>query len=188
MRPLRASRLTVAVLALAALAACKSLGRPDVPHPLNGAARRLCCNLYYEKTTISDVNYQVGTKIPFGTPVHIERVRSDSVEFTPEGHPTITLEYKYGAKAVPFEAYLGRLFVENDPHKDLRKVPAKRVSAIEEGRLEQGMTKPQVMMTRGIPPGHRTPSLDASIWTYWQNRWDTIAVYFAGDKVERIGH
>jgi len=36
--------------------------RPDVPSPLNGAARRLCCNLYYEKPTISDVNYQVGSQ------------------------------------------------------------------------------------------------------------------------------
>jgi hypothetical protein len=186
LRPL--SRLLVLVGALVAAAACDRMRPAEVPSPLNGAARYLCCNLYYEKPTISDVGYQVGMKIPFGTRVHIEHVRKDRIEFTPEGHPTITLEYKYGEKIVPFETYLAELLLESDPHRELRKVPAKRVAAIEQGLVEQGMTKPQVKMARGIPPFHRTPSPDSPTWTYWNTRWDTMAVYFAGDKVERVQH
>ena len=182
------SRLLVLVAALVTAAACDRMRPAEVPHPLNGAARFLCCNLYYEKPEISDVAYQVGTKIPFGTRVHIERVRKDRIEFTPEGHPTITLDYKYGDKTVPFETYLSHLLLESDPHRELRKVPAKRVTAIEQGLVEQGMTKAQVKMARGLPPFHRTPSLDSPTWTYWQTRWDTMAVYFAGDKVERVQH
>jgi hypothetical protein len=183
------SRVLVLALALAAAAACDRMRpSPEVPNPLNGATRYLCCNLYYEKPTISDVAYQVGTKIPFGTRVHVEHVRKDRVEFTPEGHPTITVEYKYGDKAVPFDTYLSLLLVEDDPHRTLRKVPAKRLEAIEQGRIEPGMTKAQVKMARGIPPFHKTPSLDSPTWTYWQTRWDTMAVYFAGDKVERVAH
>src|SRR5262249_7111941 len=73
--PRPVSRTLVLVLALAASAACDRLRpAPEVPNPLNGATRYLCCNLYYEKTTISDVAYQVGTKIPFGTRVHVEHV------------------------------------------------------------------------------------------------------------------
>lgn len=180
-----AVRFTFTLVALVVATACKG---PEVASPLNGTTRFLCCNLYYEKPKINDTAYQVGTRIPFGTRVHIEHVRRDSVEFTPEGHPTITLVYKEGAKAVPFESYLDRLLVEKDPRGALRKVPAKRLDAIEKGRLEQGMTKEQVLMARGIPPAHRTPSLESPTWTYWQNRWDTIAVYFSGDRVERIAH
>jgi hypothetical protein len=174
------------LVALVALAACDRMRPAEVPHPLNGATRYLCCNLYYEKPEISDVAYQVGTKIPFGTRVRIERVRRDRAEITPEGHPTITVEYKYGEKTVPFETYLNYLLVEADPHRELRKVPAKRVTAIEQGLIEPGMTKAQVKMARGLPPFHRTPSLESPTWTYWNTRWNTIAVYFVGDKVERV--
>jgi hypothetical protein len=178
----------LAVLAATALAACKGgLRSPEVPHPLNGATRYLCCNLYYEKTDVTDVAYQVGTKIPFGTRVRIERVRRNEVEFTPEGHPTITVAYKYGDKTMPFETYLDRLLPETDPRRELRKVPAKRVTAIEQGVVEQGMTKAQVKMARGLPPAHRTPSLESPTWTYWNTRWDTMVVYFNGEKVDRIG-
>lgn len=184
----RTDVLCVAGLLLATLTAgCKGGMRgPEVAHPLTGTTRYLCCNLYYEKTKTTDVGYQIGTKVPFGTRVHVERVRRDSVELTPEGHPTITLLYKHGDRAVPFDTYLDRLLVENDPRGRLRKVAAKRVDAIERGAVEKGMTRDQVLMSRGIPPAHRTPDLESPTWTYWQNRWDTLVVYFVGDKVDRI--
>jgi hypothetical protein len=177
-------RLIGGLLAAVAFAAC--IKGPAVQHPLNGATRYLCCNLYYDKDKTTDANWQAGIKVPFGTPVHIDQVRRDSIEFTPEGHPTITLSYKYGDKAVPFETYFEQLLVENDPHAKLKRVPAKRVEAIERGQIEKGMTKEQVLLARGIPPGNRTPSLDSPTWTYWRNRWDTMTVYFVGDKVERV--
>lgn len=174
------------ILAAALLgSACKG---PEVAHPYTGTTRYLGCNLWYEKPKITDVAWQVGTKIPFGTRVRVDHVWRNAIEFTPEGHPPITLSYKYGDKAVPFDTYLGELLPDGDPRAKLRKVPAKRVQAIEQGLIEAGMTKDQVLMTRGIPPAHRTPSLDSPTWTYWQNRWDSLVVYFVGDKVDRTGH
>jgi hypothetical protein len=174
-----------AAAALASVFGCKG---PEIASPMTGQTRYLCCNLYYEKTKTTDLGAQVGTKIPFGTRVHVDRVYRDAIDFTPEGHPTISVAYKYGDKAVPFDRYVDELLVDGDPRTKLRKVPAKRVDAIETGRVEAGMTKDQVLMARGIPPAHRTPSLDSPTWTYWQNRWDTMVVYFTGDKVDRIGH
>ena len=180
---LRVSTALVFVVA----AGCKGgLRGPEVPHPLSGATRYLCCNLYYEKDKASDVWYQVGTKVPFGTRVHVERVRRDSIDITPEGHPTITLVYKHGDRAIPFDTYLERLLPESDPRRSLKKVPAKRVEVMERGAVEKGMSRDQVLMSRGIPPGHRTPDLASPTWTYWQNRWDTLVVYFVGDKVDRV--
>jgi hypothetical protein len=53
--------------------------------------------------------------------------------------------------------------------------------AIKEGRLVVGMSKPAVIMSRGYPPEHRTPSLDVSPWVYWEARFRTKAVYFGED-------
>jgi len=185
MRRARFSHLACALLAMTAIGCMK---KAEVAHPFTGTTRYLCCNLYYDKAKTTDAAYQVGTKIPFGTRVYVEHVRRNSIEFTAEGHPTITLAYTHGDKAVPFDTYLDQLLVEQDPRGKLRKVPAKRIDAIEHGRVEKGMTREQVLMTRGIPPAHRTPSLDSPTWTYWQNRWDSMVVYFVGDKVDRIGH
>jgi len=178
---------TLCAVLITTMAACKGAFRgPEVAHPMSGTTRYLCCNLYYDKAKATDIGWQAGTKVPFGTRVHVERVRRDSVEFTPEGHPTITLVYKHGDRVVPFDTYLERLLVETDPRGRLRKVPAKRVEAIERGGIEKGMTRDQVLMARGIPPAHRTPDLESPTWTYWQNRWDTLVVYFVGDRVDRI--
>jgi hypothetical protein len=190
MRRSRTLHLAAVLLGALALAACKggvgSIGSPEIPHPLSGATKRLCCNLYYEKAKINDGAFQVGHKIPFGTRVRIERVRRDAVEFTPEGHPTITLVYGYGDRAVPFDAYLDRLFVDHDPRGRLRKAGRKRIDAIENGVVDIGMSKDQVLMSRGIPPAHRTPSLESPTWMYWRNKRDTMVVYFVNDRVERI--
>jgi hypothetical protein len=155
----------VSALLIIGIAGCKGGMRgPEVAHPMTGTTRYLCCNLYYEKTKTNDTNYQVGTKVPFGTKVFVDRVRRDSVDFTPEGQPTITLIYKQGDRNVPFDSYLDRLFVDRDPRGQLRKVKRERVEAIERGTIEKGMTREQVMMARGIPPaphaGPRPPTLD----------------------------
>jgi hypothetical protein len=183
MRRLDILHLSCAVLLALTLAACRG---PEVPHAMTGTTRYLCCNFYYERTKVNDAAWQVGTKVPLGTRVRIERVRRGSIDFTPEGYPTITLVYKYSARSLPFDAYLDRLFVEHDPRARLRKLSAKRVGVIENGIVEQGMTKDQVLMARGIPPAHRTPSLESPMWTYWRNKWDTMEVYFVNDKVERV--
>ena len=175
--------LALGALALGLVAACKG---PAVPNPLNGQTRYLCCNLHYEKPHISDVNFQQGALIPFGTQVRILEVRGDSVKFEAAGNPPIQLDLRYGRKFIGFDQYLDRVFVTTDPRTHLKKVPAKVVKLIEQGSVEPGMTREQVLMALGYPPAHRTPNLDAPEWHYWQNRWHQFVVYFDGDKVSRI--
>ncbi len=184
---------TLVVLATLALAvACKG---PVVPHPMTGESRYLCCNMHYEKTEITDANYLRGATIPFGTRVQILEVRKSAVKFQPEGHPPITLVLRQGRKMLGMDQYLARIFVREDPHAKLPR-PAKGAKGapdtekirknIEQGVVEAGMTKDQVLMAVGYPPAHRTPSLDASAWTYWSNRWESFQVYFDGDRVSRV--
>jgi hypothetical protein len=184
-----------ATLALAALlAACKG---PAVPHPMTSETRYLCCNMHYEKPEISDVNYLKGTLIPFGTRVQVLEVRKNSVKFQATGQPPIVLVLKYGKDAISMDQYLEQIFLKEDPHaklpragKDKKQAGAaeKTRKLIEDGVVEPGMTREQVIMAIGYPPLHRTPSLSSPSWTYWANRWVTFIVYFDGDKVSRVQH
>ena len=197
----------VAIVLAAALAfACKG---PTVPHPMTGESRYTCCNIHYEKPEINDANYQKGTLIPFGTPVRILEVRKNAVKFQPQGHPPIVLQLRYAKDTISMDQYLQRMFPRDDPRLKLRTpaatapaprgkkgakaAPARESRAdettrkdIENGIVDVGMTKDQVIMALGYPPAHRTPSLDAPMWTYWANRWATFEVYFDGDRVSRV--
>ena len=197
----------LAVLVATLLAACK--GAP-VPNPLTGQSRYLCCNMFYEKPKITDVNYQRGTMIPFGTQVQILEVYRSAVKFQAQGHPPIELQLRYGKKELGMEQYLDRIFLAEDPHARLPKVPAATTrsgkgkghastatakereqvqqitEAITQARVEAGMTRDEVLMAVGYPPANKTPSLDSPTWTYWANRWQTFIVRFDGDKVSSV--
>jgi hypothetical protein len=194
--------LVAGALLVTAAPGCKG---PSVPHPLNNEYRYLCCNTHYEKPEITDVNYQRGAIIPYGTRVQILEVGSKRVKFQPTGHPPITLTLRHGKNVLTMDQYLDRLFLAEDPREKLRPVavrpsgkgkksagkaaaesPSKTIKLIDQGIVEEGMTREQVLMSLGYPPAHRTPSLDAPMWTYWANRWATFEVYFEGDKVVRV--
>lgn len=195
-----AAALALPLLALTA--ACKG---PVVPSPLTGESRYTCCNMHYEKPEITDVNYQRGVLLPFGTRVQIVEVRKASAKFQAEGHPPITLVMRQGKGILTMDQYLDRIFLTEDPRLRLRSkaaaptkgrkgakatrtfgTPAAVVTAIEQSTVEVGMTRDQVLMSLGYPPPHRTPSLESPTWVYWMNRWETFSVNFDGDKVASV--
>jgi len=178
----RAPFRLVALAATVTLAACQG---PTVPSPLVGQTRYTCCNMHYEHPEISDANYQVGTLIPMGTRVQILKVGNDSITFQPAGGSPMSLEVRYG-KGTSIDEYLARWFPTTDPHTALDKVPVKRRKLIEQGSVESGMTRQEVLMALGYPPSHRTPSLTQNDWHFWQNRWHQYVVFFDGDKVDRV--
>ena len=47
------------------------------------------------------------------------------------------------------------------------------------------MTREQVVMARGFPPGHKTPSLDADIWTYWTSRHGSQTIVFTNGVLSK---
>lgn len=177
------SRFTVLSCLLLFAAACPS----ELPHPAVDATRHLCCNLRYERTTISDVNYQRGTLIPYGTPVRITRVTRKGVVFEAPGYPPITLLFRYGRRVLTLDDYLERVLQRQDPRPEVARRPLPIREAITQGRVVPGMTRADVLHAIGHPPVHRTPSLGAPEWRYWQNRWEEFVVRFDGDRVTAIG-
>ena len=154
-----------------------------LPHPWTGTTRHLCCNLRYERTTITDVNFQRGTLIPVGTAVRVTRITSTAVVFEAPGHPPITLVLKYGRRRLTLDEYLDRVLLSTDPRRELARLPRPTRRAIEAAHLAAGMSRRHVLMAIGHPPAHRTPSLASPEWLYWQNRRETFTVRFDGERV-----
>jgi len=183
-----AALLTLGALAAALATGCSSTSNEKgLADPRVGHAFYLCCNLHYDKPEITDANYTSGTLVPFATRVEILKVTRQGVQFKPAGHSPLTLEYKHGAKGLPFSEYLNHLFVTDDPRLKLRKVNARQVKLMESATVAPGMTKDQVLMTLGYPPADRTPSLEASTWTYDASPSQTFTVSFdGGGKVTQV--
>lgn len=180
--------LFLGVLPIVLLVACGTRSDRAVADPRVGKVFYLCCNIHFDqqKPEITDAIPSQGTLIPFGTRVEVQKVTKDTVRFEAAGHPPITLAYDHGSKAMPFGRYLGYLFVSDDPRLKLKKVPARQVKLIEKSTVAPGMSRDQVVMALGYPPGDRTPSLESSTWTYLPGPGETLVVYFDGGRVSSV--
>ena len=139
------------------------------------------------------VNYSQGTVVPINTKVIlVERTSGGMVlrvEATGEKITVRNVE-KYSRR--PMDV-IARNMLTRAP-VPIGKFGDGMAAQIASGRPVIGMTKEQVVMTRGYPPGHKTPSLDGDIWKYWASRmlWDTYAfengILTSGSNLRRGGH
>jgi len=181
-------KLAIAIVALGSLlAACSRMSvAPEVLQQYQSRTLYTCCNLRYESDRINDANYQVGTILPFGTPVKVLAMTGRAITFD-AGGVKLTLEHAYGVDQESGQQYFDKILVSEDPKATVAGYPEPVRNAIREARVEVGMTREQVIASIGYPPTHRTASLSSPEWTYWYNRWVTFKVVFddAG-KVSRF--
>lgn len=169
-----------------ALAACHQPVSPEVLHQWQSQSLYTCCNIHYEKNEVVDANYYIGSTLPFGSQVTVEKVTSDTLTFR-AGATELTLVHSYGRDQESAQQYFQKIFITSDPHVAFASWPKDVQSAISDSRVEIGMTKPQVIMSLGYPPTHRTASTDLNTWVYWYNRWVTYQVQFGDDgKVSNL--
>ncbi|HSP97816.1 MAG TPA: outer membrane protein assembly factor BamE [Candidatus Dormibacteraeota bacterium] len=164
-------------LLLLLVVACHPQVPPDVLRQWQGPQRYTCCNLHYEGPAINDANYTVGALLPLGTPVTVKGMTSDSVTFA-AGATELTLTHAYGTQQESAQQYFAKVLVDADPRARLATFSPSVQAAINNGRVEKGMTREQVVLSLGYPPTHRTATLDQATWTYWYNRWVTYTVTF----------
>ena len=62
-----------------------------------------------------------------------------------------------------------------------QKVEVADADVEEEGVVVEGMSKRAVLISVGIPPQHKTPTLDGKRWMYWVNRFRDKTICF-GDN------
>ena len=76
-------------------------------------------------------------------------------------------EEKYTKKSIKEIAAL-MLASDKTP---IEQVPEPFATAIRHGEMRKGMAKELVLMARGYPRAHETPSIEGDRWVYWSSRF-----------------
>lgn len=175
------TRTLTAVLAMALLAGC-------APSPIKhteGTSAVTQINMWSYKGKLETTNYAVDTFIPVNSQVEILDTSGKAIAFrVQETGQQVTLVNiaKYTKLSIDeiYDRYFGSQPVSLSEFSKLER------DAIEEGGIAEGMSKEAVLVARGYPPAHETPSLDRDSWRFWQSRFDTIEVRFEDGKVSDI--
>ena len=115
---------------------------------------------------VNTVNYSIGKIIPINSKVKILHMvdRGIIIEVNSK---KLLIENREKYSGLNDMSLLSRYlkntkvkyFAENTIHK-----------AIRSGFIIRGMSKEEVILTRGYPPIHKTKSLDLNKWRYWEKR------------------
>lgn len=138
-------------------------------------------NLHPDRTRarLYTVNYQLpGAMIPLCAKVQLLEMNRKVLKFR---EVQTAREFQYiihKAAAEPIEASAAKTFGSSCDAGRVSKMSKADQEGIKTGKISVGMSKQGVQLAAGYPPAHRTPSLDASEWTYWKSRFDTMAVHF----------
>jgi hypothetical protein len=137
-------------------------------------------NFMYERGTHLTTNYWRGTLVPINSKVKLVSIDDDEMEIEVDGE---TIEFdnveKFTRRNI---SEIASELLSPEPIA-LNKVPAEFRDDLQAGNLRIGMTKEQVLMTRGYPPRHKTPSTDSNTWTYWSSRFVHLTLVFKDGKL-----
>lgn len=127
-----------------------------------------CCNLRHEDggDWISELTYIQWKMIPLGTPASVTEYGRLRAHVNLGGKP-MRLGQDYTRKSLSLEQYVKRIIVPEDPNIKLATFPMETQNAIKLGKVMNGMTKEQVIMSVGYPLTDENPTMDAPLWRMW---------------------
>lgn len=146
-------------------------------------------NFWHEYKQHLTTNYQRGVFVPVNSRVRFSPVmhrdgprrRMDEIaELTVrliDSKTTIRIMNVSRHAKVSLNEVVYRMF--SPEPVDLSVFDEKMQLLIKSGTLRKGMTKYQVLLTRGYPPAHETPSLESDTWTYWSGRFSSHVLVFS---------
>jgi hypothetical protein len=155
---------------------------PPLINPVAGQEYFLRSSLHFEDGEYVGTNYARGTLVPVNTPVKIDAIKGETISLhriDTGDKLTIKNVDKYTKKSM---TELARLIFA-DQQTPLDRLPADLASSIKSGEMRLGMTKEQVLMARGYPPAHETPSIDSDRWVYWSSRFVKQTIVFTNGRV-----
>ena len=141
-------------------------------------------NIWYDvPEKIYSTNYHVGAILPIGSLVKVAKVGKDYIQLSDEKGITYKIFYIAKHSTGTIDTFLESSFSAENilAGEAYKKLSDMEKENIVKGTIAEGMSKPAVLMAYGYPPSHRTQSTDLNAWTYWQNRFKTIAVNFSPD-------
>jgi len=134
---------------------------------------------WYERNAHVTTNYARGFFVPVNTSVKLASMTPRKMTLGLPSGETVDIELVPEFTQRPLTEIASELL-------GTQPVPIERLgdelaNSIKSGELRLGMTKEQVLMTRGYPPRHRTPRLEAFQWIYWSSRFVTLTLVFDDD-------
>lgn len=153
------------------------------PVPVAGQEYFTRHTFMYEKGVHNTTNYWRGTLVPINSRVVLQDIDGDSMALRLASGETVKVKNVQKYTRCDTTTIARRMLSP-------RPVPIERfdratVEAINNGVLRVGMTRDQVLMARGYPPAHETPSLDQMTWKYWSNLFVTQSIVFQDGVLAR---
>lgn len=136
--------------------------------------------LHFERKSWPATNYARGTLVPINSEVKLISMSGSVVKLllVDEG---AEVSFKNIKKYTETDLNgFAQLLLSSEPTA-IGEYGEEIASYIREGELKLGMTKQQVVLTRGYPPKHVTDSLNQSRWVYWSSRFVKRTLVFDDD-------
>ena len=142
-------------------------------------------SFWHEKNRHLTTNYLRGAFVPVNTKVKILSLDEREIIINlVKTDQQIKIENVFKYSQATTEQIFKRMFSKKKTK--LGKISKKTLKNIKWGTPMAGMTKKQVLITLGYPPGHQTPSTEMDQWRYWKNRFKTMLLYFENGKLSHI--
>lgn len=124
--------------------------------------------------------------IPAGSKIEIRRISGREFRFlVPAKNMVVRFEFNERRMGMDVNRYIQK--ITSPSPVSLNELSALDRKGVAQGKAFIGMSRQGVMTALGYPAAHRTPSLSASTYVYWTNRFGTIAVEFnRNGKVKKV--
>ncbi|RLA73403.1 MAG: hypothetical protein DRG24_00215 [Epsilonproteobacteria bacterium] len=182
----------IAAVAVSSFTGCGAT-KVEVPKNLTGSVYTQF-NMWEEKGHINAINYSVGRKIPANTEVKIISMSSNNIVFEDIRFPDVKLSLDNSEKHTQMNTVqLAAQYFGSSKVNVSKFTKAEQAFIIDfAGFYTKGISKEAMIVARGYPPKHETPSLKYDQWRYWRNRWvsnylnfkDNKAVAFKGQQLQ----
>lgn len=164
----------------------KSSQFPDIailPSPVQisvGGEYFVRYNFFHERNKHFTTNYTRGFMVPINTKVKVLSIGDDEMNILVNGQEVkVENVEKYTQRSIQ-EIASEMLGTSPVPIEKLGNFATRHIS---NGQLRLGMTKEQVLMTRGYPPRHETYSTESDRWVYWSSRFVKLTLVFENNRL-----
>ncbi len=127
---------------------------------------------------VDSINYQSQRLLPVCTQVEVQDLSDREIRFTVVSTGEQLTYRIYKGSRQHATQHLSQIIGPQCP--DLASMSTQDQSGIAQGQIFPGMSKQGVTIALGYPPDHKTPSLNADRWVYWNSKMGTFNVNFVG--------
>ncbi len=153
---------------------------PPQAKPEKGKGFYLRHNIWVDRGRSRATNYRQGKLVPFNTRVTLLSIGSKKIKLEIEDREVTVVNVMQHTRRTVDQIAMQLL---SDTEVPLEGVPMDTRLSMQSGVMRLGMTKDQVILTRGYPPRHKTDSINADTWIYLTNRFEEQVIVFEGDKL-----